>query len=132
MASAVSANCRLTILDLSHTGFQVIQRQVADLIFETVEIHVGILCIANWEKEDDSVVESWFRRPVRSTLATPNQDADSLNSMRTQRAVEMLIHIFIHGYSVRNYTLSNSNFFVEDNRWGELPSIFRVPRRILN
>lgn len=44
-------SCRLTILDLAHTGFEVIQRQVADLIFKTAEIHGGIFYFGGWENE---------------------------------------------------------------------------------
>jgi hypothetical protein len=38
---------RLTILKLPHTGFEVIQRQVADLVLDVVEIHRE-----DWEEED--------------------------------------------------------------------------------
>lgn len=53
-------NCRLTILDFSHTGFQIIQRQVADLIFQTVEIHVELLLLQGPQNEEVVAVESWF------------------------------------------------------------------------
>ncbi len=39
---------RVTILDLSYACLQVVQSQVADLVFETIEIHCDGSCVKGY------------------------------------------------------------------------------------
>lgn len=48
-AFSCSSGWMITILNLSHTGFQVVQCQIADLIFQTIKIHTEISDRGGWE-----------------------------------------------------------------------------------
>ena len=55
VALVVPINCMLTVLNLSDTGFQVVQRQVTNLIFETVEIHTRLFVLVVKRMKSGSV-----------------------------------------------------------------------------
>ena len=45
----------LTVLNLSDTGFEIVQRQVTNLIFETVEIHTRLFVLVVKRMKSGSV-----------------------------------------------------------------------------